>query len=160
MSKAAIGRVLSIVAPLLASFLLAGCFMQEFFVERGVFLGELVGFVELDEGTVLGLHLATQRETLEAQRITFTGTATLGGVEYRVEGEEWTDDERLTYQALPDPTGLVEASLFGEEPDAQYVISAHVFYGCTIQRPCDPVIHGTLSQGGERVGSVHLNTAE
>lgn len=152
--------MLRYLALILAPLALAGCYREIFFLETGVFLGEHVGFVELYDGTVLGLHVETQQETLEAQRFTFSGTATLDGSEYRVEGEEWTHDTRITYQLAPPPFGYVEANFYREGAEPVYAISANVSYGCPFEDPCNPIIHGTLRQGEEPVGSVHLVAAE
>ncbi len=159
MSDAPRGR-LRYLLPLVGTVALAGCTYEEFTLGSGAFVGELTGFVEQYDGSVVALLIEVQRETVEAQRFTFSGTAAFDGVEYHVEGEEWIDATGYTYQLAPAPSGYVEASLYREVPDPVYAISARVHYGCTVGKPCRPVVEGTLRRGEEPVGSVRLRATE
>jgi len=102
---------------LVAAFLLlalVGCQPNGPTIATGRFLGSFRGFVVDPNGTTLGLELDSRLDSLEAHPYTFVGSAVLAGTAYRLEGIERVANDRLTYQALPPPAGIVEAKLLDE----------------------------------------------
>ena len=142
------------ILTLLLVFGLGGCVkVWPDVYTHGAFVGTYVGYVELGDGTPIGLRVVTHVVEKSGSGYTLEGNASLGGEFYRLEGEERSDDDRVHYLATPPPHTFITVALLDEGGEARYRLE---FYVTLVDSWPSDYREGSFSDSVGVIGTVRL----